>query len=109
MTSELYLGFKTTFIGMTIVFIALYALMLVLESMRVLFYRGEQAIIPPAVPTPAEVGTEPTVPRSVLAAISAAVYALLDGRGANIIAIRREQPSLWQQAARAESTTRQSD
>lgn len=110
MTSELYLGFKVTLIGMTIVFIALYVLQLVMQAMRLLFYKGERAEVvqepntPPA-PAPAEAA----VSRSVLAAISAAVYAFLGGRSANIIAIRRDQPSAWQQAARAEATAKKSD
>lgn len=108
MTSELYLGFKVTLIGMTIVFIALYVLQLVMQAMRLLFYKGERAEVvqePSTTPAP----TDAAVSRSVLAAISAAVYAFLGGRSANIIAIRRDQPSAWQQAARAEATAKKSD
>jgi sodium pump decarboxylase gamma subunit len=113
LTSELYLGFKVTFIGMTIVFSALFLLQLVMQAMRLLFYKGERADAPAEEPVkaslPASAPAEAAVSRSVLAAISAAIYAMLGGRSANIVAIRREQPSAWQQAARTQATSRQSD
>ena len=117
MTSELYLGFKVTVIGMTIVFAALYVLQLVMQAMRLLFYRGvdkeisaqegiyKSHIPEHKVPEPVRQG----VSRSVLAAISAAIYACLGGKSANIVAIRREQSSAWQQAARAEATAKKSE
>ncbi len=103
MTSELYLGFKVTVIGISIVFAALYVLQLVMQAMRLLFYKGERAEAPALESTSAAAPAEPAVSRSVLAAISAAIYACFGRRGANIVAIRREQPSAWQQAARTEA------
>jgi len=41
---------------------------------------------------------------SVLIAISAAIHACLGGKRVNIVAIRREQPSAWQQTTRALAT-----
>ena len=122
MASELTLGLKVTVVGMTIVFVALYVLQLVMLAMRLLFYRGERQEVAAVVnnksqntdhKTAAEASeTVPAaqgVSRSMLAAISAAIHACLGGKSVNIVAIRREQPSAWQQAARAIATMRKKD
>jgi len=122
--NELAHALKVTVVGMTIVFVSLYVLQLVMAAMRVLFYRGERQAV-------ADVETHPTTQHadhksritdhkvmdaathgeshSVLAAISAAIHVCLGGKRHNIVAIRRDQPSAWQQVARATATTRNKD
>lgn len=123
MASELTLGLKVTVVGMTIVFVSLYVLQLVMGAMRLLFYRGERQAVAGveanhesqitdhkgAVEANEELKPNQGVSRSVLAAISAAIHACLGGKSVNIVAIRREQPSAWQQAARAIATMRKKD
>lgn len=112
--NEILYGLKVTFIGMFIVFAALYVLQLVMIAMKSVFYReprnqvAPQAVSTPVVEeSPAAEGLSP----AVVAAISAAIAVYLGGRPANIVSIRRgnEQKTPWQQVARANSIIRKSN
>lgn len=78
---RLILGLQTTVIGMTVVFVSLYALSLVMEGLQKLATPGtsqtRNPASPPAPPASVEAGTAGEQPEELVAVITAALAAYL--------------------------------
>lgn len=103
--NEFVFGLRVTAIGMGIVFASLYGLQLVMNGMKVVFYKEPVVVVPAPVAEPTEVETPVAegIPPGVIAAIGVAVACFMGGRPGNVVSIRKSSDTStpWQHVARS--------
>lgn len=102
--NEFFLGLRVTFIGMGIVFGALYGLQLVMYGLKAAFYKEPKSTSQPLqqdIREKQDVESQ-GLPTGLVAAISVAIACYMGGRPANIVSIQRagDSKTPWQHAAR---------